>query len=476
MDADDLVYLSIRQAANLIASRQASPLELTEACIARAEALDGEWHAYLTQTFDTARKEAQQATEDIAAGRQLGPLHGIPFAIKDLYETAGVLTTAGSKLREPNIPAEDAQAVARLKQAGVVMLGKLNLHEWAMGGTNVNYFFPTPRNPWDRERVTGGSSGGSGLALAAGFCYGSLGTDTRGSIRMPAAMCGITGLKPTWGRVSIRGVIPLVWSLDHAGPMARDAEDCALILNAIAGYDELDPTSADVPVPDYAAQLEQGLTTSNPLEHVRIGVPRNFFFDAGVVDIRILEAVRASLPVFEKLGAEIMEIDFPDPDYHLDNMVFGAESAAYHEERFRERPEELSELIRGRIEGSLQLPAIDYARARWRQVEFQQKVRTLFRDIDLVLTPTSPVFPMRIEEIEPAGPGRILARHTSPFNTLHIPTISLPCGFSEADLPVGLQIAGRWWEEGLVLRAAHAYQQVTDWHKRRPILQPEARA
>lgn len=470
MDPTDLIYLSIKEAANLVAARQVTPLELTEACIARAEALDDGLNAYLTRTFETARDEARQATEDIAGGRSRGPLHGIPFAIKDLYETAGVLTTAGSKLQTENIPTEDAEAVARLKQAGVVMLGKLNLHEWAMGGTNVNYFFPTPKNPWDQTKVTGGSSGGSGLALAAGYCYGSLGTDTRGSIRMPAVLCGITGLKATYGRVSIRGVIPLVWSLDHAGPMARSAEDCALILNAIAGFDERDPTTVDMPVPDYAAALEPPMATSTPLSGVRIGVPRNFFFDEGVVQPDVLAAVRATIPVFESLGAEVREIEFPDPDYHLDNQAFGAETAAYHEERLRERPQELSELPRGRVATAAKLTGMEYARARWRQVEFKHALNLLMRDVDLVLTPTSPVVALDISEVEPAGPGRILARHTAPFNTLGVPAISLPCGFSDGGLPVGVQLSGRWWEEGLVLRAGHAYQQATDWHRRRPPL------
>ena len=470
MDAIDLIYLSLREAANLVAARQASPLELTDACIARAEALDDGLHAYLTPTFETAREEARAATEEIAAGRSLGPLHGIPFAIKDLYETAGVRTTAGSKLREEYFPTEDAEAVARLRQAGAVMLGKLNLHEWAMGGTNVNYFFPTPKNPWDQTKVTGGSSGGSGLALAAGYCYGSLGSDTRGSIRMPATLCGITGLKPTWGRVSLRGVIPLVWSLDHAGPMARDAADCAVILNAIAGFDERDPTSADVPVPDYAASLEPASPSGRPLANVRIGVPRNFFFDPQFVQPDVLASVRATVPVLESLGAEVREIDFPDPDYHQDSQAFTAETGGYHEERFRERPEELSDLPRQRVASGMEVTGMDYARARWRQQEFKHAYHRLMRDIDLVLTPTSPVVALDIAEVEPAGPGRILARHTAPFNTLGVPAISLPCGFSASGLPIGLQLSGRWWEEGVVLRTAHAYQQVTDWHKRRPPL------
>ena len=472
MDATDLIYLSIREAANLIAAREASPLELTDACIARAEALDDDLHAYLTPTFEAAREEARIATQEIAAGRGLGPLHGIPFAIKDLYETAGVRTTGGSKLRQEYVPIEDAEAVARLRQAGVVMLGKLNLHEWAMGGTNVNYFFPTPKNPWDQTKITGGSSGGSGLALAAGYCYGSLGSDTRGSIRMPASLCGVTGLKPTYGRVSLRGIIPLVWSLDHAGPMARDAGDCALILNAIAGFDERDPTSADVPVPDHAAYLDPASATPKPLQGVRIGVPRNFFFDEAIVQPEVIAAVRATLPVLESLGAEMVEIDFPDPDYHQDNQAFTAETGAYHEERLRDRPEELSELPRQRVAAALEVKGADYARARWRQEEFKLKLRLLMRDIDLILTPTSPVLALDITEVEPAGPGRILARHTAPFNTLGVPTMSLPCGFSASGLPIGLQLSGRWWEEGLVLRAAHAYQQATDWHRRRPPLGP----
>jgi aspartyl-tRNA(Asn)/glutamyl-tRNA(Gln) amidotransferase subunit A len=287
---------------------------------------------------------------------------------------------------------------------------------------------------------------------------------------MPATLCGITGLKPTWGRVSLRGVIPLVWSLDHAGPMARDAADCAVILNAIAGFDERDPTSADVPVADYAASLDSSFASPQPLANVRIGVPRNFFFDPQVVQPDVLESVRATVPVLESLGAEVREIDFPDPDYHQDNQAFTAETGAYHEQRFRERPEELSELPRQRVASGMEVTGMDYARARWRQQEFKHAYRLLMRDIDLVLTPTSPVVALDISEVEPAGPGRILARHTAPFNTLGVPTISLPCGFSETGLPIGLQLSGRWWEEALVLKVAHAYQQVTDWHRRRPPL------
>jgi aspartyl-tRNA(Asn)/glutamyl-tRNA(Gln) amidotransferase subunit A len=461
-----LIYLSLAEAARLVKARKVSPLELTEACIARAEALDGTLHAYLTMTFDTARKEAVAAGDEIAAGNYRGPLHGIPFAIKDLYETAGVRTTAGSQLREHYVPQEDARTVELLKQAGIVLLGKLNLHEWAMGGTNVNEYYPTPRNPWDTERVTGGSSGGSGAALAAGYCYGSLGTDTRGSIRIPAALCGITGLKGTWGRVSIRGVVPLNWSLDHAGPMARTAEDCALILNVIAGYDERDPTSADRPVPDYAASLEPAR-----LEGVRIGIARNFFLDPGVVEPVMVEAVESVARTLAGLGAEIRDVEVPGELDFAASSAFFAEASAYHEEQFKAHPEMYGQTIRNRLIANAGIRGVDYVRERWKQLELQQGIRHLLRDVDLILTPTSPVIAPKIDDVDTSIPGgTILARHTSPFNLAAIPTVSVPAGFSVEGLPIGVQLSGRWWEEGLVLRAAHAFQQVTDWHKRRPVL------
>jgi aspartyl-tRNA(Asn)/glutamyl-tRNA(Gln) amidotransferase subunit A len=462
----NLIYLSLAEAAKLIETREVSPLELTDACIARAEALDATLHAYLTMTFDTARKEARAAGEDIAAGNYRGPLHGIPFAIKDLYETAGVVSTAGSQLREHYVPAEDARTVELLKQAGIVMLGKLNLHEWAMGGTNVNEYYPTPRNPWDLERVTGGSSGGSGAALAAGYCYGSLGTDTRGSIRIPAALNGITGIKPTWGRVSIRGIVPLNWSLDHSGPMARTAEDCALILNVIAGYDERDPTTADVPVPDYAASL-----APQRLEGVRIGIPRNFFLDSNIVEPVMVSATRAAGEALASLGAEVVDIDFPDGIDFEQSRAFFAEATWYHAEQFKEHPEMYGKTIQQRMIDNAGITGADYVRDRMRQLELQQAVRHLMRDIDLVLTPTSPIIAPKIAEVDTSIPGgTILARNTSPFNVAAVPTISMPAGFSPEGQPIGVQLSGRWWEEGLVLRAAHAYQQVTDWHKKRPPL------
>ena len=355
-----------------MAAGKVSPVELTDACIERAEALEPRLHAYITQTFETALAEAKAAESDVAAGRYRGALHGIPFAIKDLYETAGVLSTAGSKLLEHNVPTEDAFTVTRLKDAGVVMLGKLNLHEWAMGGTNVQTWYPTPRNPWDTDRITGGSSGGSGAALAAGYCYGSLGSDTRGSIRIPASLCGVSGIKATYGRVSIRGVVPLTWSLDHAGPMARTARDCALILKTIAGWDPLDPTCSDRPVPDYAAEL------SNDLRGVRIGVPRNWFFDEGFTTPEIAQAVLATRDVFASLGATVSEVEFPGPLDWDASAAFGAETAAYHLENVTAHPEAYSDATRTRIETGKSITGMDYQRARYRQLELQQGLRVLF--------------------------------------------------------------------------------------------------
>ncbi|MPZ49370.1 MAG: amidase [Dehalococcoidia bacterium] len=461
----DLTGLSLSEAAQKIARREVSPLELTEACIERAERLDPLLNAYFTKTFDLALAQARDATAEIAAGRQQSPLHGVPFALKDLYETAGIRTTAGARLRDSYVPAEDAHVVTMLKQAGIVLLGKLNMHEWALGGTNINEHYPSPRNPWDTDRITGGSSGGSAAALAAGLCLGSLGSDTRGSIRIPAALCGITGLKPTYGRVSLRGVVPLNWSLDHAGPMARTAADCALILQAIAGYDSADPLSVDEPVPDYSVALR------SDLRGVRIGVPREFFFDGTVLEAEVIAAVQATREVFRSLGAEVRDVSLPDIEaLSADGGAFLADAAAYHETNLREYPELYGSNVRSRLQAALSIPAAAYSRARLRQFELKRSLAGTFADIDLLLTPTTPVVAFAFPDDPTSVPPTLLTRNTGPFNVAGNPAISVPCGFTAEGMPIGLSLAGRWWEEGLVLGAAHAYQQVTDWHKRAPDL------
>ena len=462
MSDSALADLSLSEGSDLVAAKKVSPLELVDACITRAEALEPVLNAFLTQTFETARAQAKTATAEIAAGRRIGPLHGIPFALKDLYETAGVRTTAGSKIRQDYVPAEDAFTVSRLKEAGVALLGKLNMHEWALGGTNINVWYPSPRNPWDIDRVTGGSSGGSGVAVAAGMCLGALGSDTRGSIRIPASLCGITGLKATYGRVSIRGVVPLNWSLDHAGPMARTARDCALILQAIAGYDAVDPTSADVPVPDFVSGLDAGI------EGVRIGVPENFFFDEDVTEPYVLSAVREAARQLEQLGARVSTITYPDPARYGDNGAFLADAGAYHEENIGSRPDDYAPIIRSRFRDSLDLRATDYSRARYKQLEFKRATKQLLEEVDLVLTPTSPVVAPRFPQDSPLPMQNLLVRNTGSFNTSGVPVVSVPCGFSGEGMPIGMSLAGREWDEALVLRAAHAYQQTTDWHQRRP--------
>ena len=468
----ELYDLSLGEAAALVAARKLSPLELTEACIARAEALDAKLNAYITRTFDTALAEAKVATAAIAAGRYQGPLHGIPFALKDLYETAGVRTTAASKLREEYVPAEDASVVTRLKEAGVVMLGKLNLHEWAFGGTNINTYFPTAHNPWDLSRITGGSSGGSGAALAAGLCLGSLGSDTAGSIRIPASLCGITGLKPTYGRASLRGVVPLSWSLDTAGPMARSAADCALILQAIAGFDPLDPASVDAPVPDYAASLSGRLDgpSTGSGHGLRVGLVTNYFFDEDAVEPEVAAAVLAATEELRQLGAAVEEVVVPGMEeataWALTMIV--ADATAFHETRLRDHPDDFGPAVLARLQTAASIGAVQYAQARRAQAELQATLRDLFLGLDLLVCPTSPIVAPPIEATDAAT--RSLARHTAPFNLAGVPAASVPCGFSSEGLPIGLMIAGRWWEEATVLRAAHAYQQATDWHKRRPAL------
>jgi len=459
-----LSRLAISEAAPLIEQRQLSPVELTTACIEASTALDPVLHAYLTPTYETALAESRRAADEIAAGRYRGPLHGIPLALKDLFETTGVRTTAGSPLRDAYVPAEDAEVVRRLKDAGAILLGKLNMHEWALGTTNVNAHYPSPRNPWDTAHVTGGSSGGSGAAVAAAMCLGSLGSDTGGSIRIPASLCGISGLKPTYGRVSTRGAVPLCWSLDHVGPMTRSAADCALVLQAIAGFDALDPLSEDVPMPEFAAFLERGV------EGLRIGVARDFFFDEDVVDDAVAAAVRATVSVFERLGAVVEEVAIPEIVFRDDLSSYLAEAAGYHAQRLRETPEAFGPSVIARLAPAMSVSGVDYAAVRHRQAEAKLALRAVFGPVDLLLTPATviaaPAFP------EPGGefPAALLGRNTRPFNITGVPAISIPCGFTAEGLPIGLQLAAPWWAEGTLLRAAHAYQQATDWHRSAPVL------
>jgi aspartyl-tRNA(Asn)/glutamyl-tRNA(Gln) amidotransferase subunit A len=465
MKVDQLVQLSIARAVRSFQAGELSPAELTGACLERIEALDPKLNAFVTLLAEMAMAEARAAERRLAQGKRLGPLDGIPFAIKDLYETRGIRTTAGSEILADYVPAEDATCVRRLREQGVVLLGKLNMHEWAFGGTNVVSHFGPTHNPWALDRITGGSSGGSAAALAASLCLGSLGSDTGGSIRMPASMCGIVGLKPTFGRVSKYGVVPLSDSLDHAGPLTRTVEDAALVLQAIAGPDPNDPTSEDRPVPDYSASL------TGDVRGLRVGVPDRNVLSG--LDKDVEAGFQAALATLESLGASLVDVHIPSLQ-QADAIwlaVAAPEAAAFHRQNLEQRPQDFSEQVRLRLQLGLQLRAVDYLRGLEGQRQLRAEVEEQYAKIDVLATPTTAFTASKIEdELSASGREIHLHRFTCPFNLTGQPAISLPCGFDSQGLPVGLQIVGRPFDEETVLRVAHAYEQATDWHLRRPPL------
>jgi aspartyl-tRNA(Asn)/glutamyl-tRNA(Gln) amidotransferase subunit A len=462
--SEELTALSLTEASRLVEKREVSPVELTEACLARIDAVEPSINAFITVFGDQARAAAKAAEAEIASGKRRGPLHGMPVAVKDLFDVAGVKTTAGSKVLADSVAEADSAAVERLNAAGAVILGKLNLHEIAYGATGVNPHYGSARNPWDTGRVTGGSSSGSGASVAAGECFAALGTDTGGSIRIPGSLCGITGLKPTFGRVSRRGVIPLSWSLDHAGPMARTAEDCAIVLQALAGHDPEDFSSADEPVPDYSAQLASGI------KGLRVGVPPEFFFDS--VDAEVEKPVREAISALGQEGAVVNEVSLPlvaEAPAALTAIML-PEALAFHQRWMAERPQDYGEDVRYRLELGATYTALQYVQAqRFRETIVAAWRAEVFDKVDVLAMPTTLTAAVGLEEGDLAATFKLI-RNTNPLNLLGIPAISVPCGFTHGGLPVGLHLAGKWWDEGTVLRTAHAYQQATDWHKRRPPL------
>ena len=449
----DLTRLTIAEAAALIRERKLSPVELTDACLARIESVEPKINAFITITSDEARAAAKTAADEIARGEYRGPLHGIPVALKDLFATAGVRTTAGSTILADNIPNTDSDPAARLKAAGAVLLGKLNLHEFAYGATGVNPHFGSCRNPWDTSRITGGSSSGSGASVASGECFAALGTDTGGSIRIPASLCGIVGLKPTFGRVSRRGVIPLSWSLDHVGPLARSVEDAAVVLQAIAGHDPQDASSSAEPVSGYAAGLRDGV------KGLRIGVPGEFFFDN--LGPEVEAAVRKAIGVLEALGASVREVSLPliTEAPAAVTAIMLPEALAYHRKWMEERPDDYGDDVRYRLELGATFLAVHYVQAqRLREMIVARWRDEVFSQVDLLVMPTTmaPAFPIERSDLSVTFS---LIRNTNPLNLLGVPAISVPCGFTETGLPIGLQLAGRWWDEPTALRAAYAYEQ-----------------
>jgi aspartyl-tRNA(Asn)/glutamyl-tRNA(Gln) amidotransferase subunit A len=451
---------TISELAPRLRRREISPVEITRACLERIARLNPALNAFITVTGESALAEAGVAEAEILRGEWRGPLHGVPVALKDLIDTAGVRTTAASALYKDRIPTLDAEVVRRLRAAGAVMLGKNNLHECAYGGSSLISYFGDVHNPWNVGRVAGGSSGGSAAAVAAGLAYAAIGTDTAGSIREPAALCGCVGLKPTYGRVSARGVIPLSTSLDHVGPLAASVEDAAIVLQAIAGYDAVDIASSDLPVTDYVAALREDAKA------LRVGVARGYFFDD--LDPEVGAAVEQAVRELQSLGAEVKEVKLDVP---TDRTLQLAEAYAYHAENVARTPELYqAETVRRILKGA-DITAAEYIRSRRELEEARRSIRRVFADVDVLVTPTTPVPAPAIADLkadpEALRPAElVLLRNTRPFNVWGLPAISVPCGFTESGLPIGMQIAGPHWREDLVLRVAHAYEQATEWRGR----------
>jgi aspartyl-tRNA(Asn)/glutamyl-tRNA(Gln) amidotransferase subunit A len=459
----DVALLPLRAASALIHSRRASSVDLVHACLDRVARHDRDLGTFITLTSDSALDEAKRADADFANGVDRGPLHGIPIALKDLYDTAGVRTTAGSRIFADRVPDRDSAVVERLRSAGAVFLGKLNLHEWALGVTNQNPHFGPTCNPWDTSRIPGGSSGGSAAAVASGLCFMSPGSDTGGSIRIPASLCGIAGLKPTFGRVSLRGAIALSWTLDHAGPLTRTVGDLALALNAIAGHDPLDPSSSDVPTEDYASGIESGA------KDVRIVVPTNYFFDN--VDPEVEAAVREAARVLSSLGANVTEMALPRAELLVPTQrtILLTDAAAVHREHLRERAADIGADVLTRLRTGQTFTGMDYAQARRDRDELRREWFALLRDHDVILSPTTSIAAPPREGQDPVEVAKLLTANTAPFNLTGLPAISVPCGFTQAGLPIGLQLAAGPWREALLLRVASAYEHATQWHERLPL-------
>ena len=452
----------MHEAAALLRARKTSSVELTRACIANVERLDGELVAFISKTHARALADAARADRELAAGADRGALHGIPVALKDLYDLKGDVTTAGSKIFADNVATEDSAVAAKLRAAGAVFLGKTNLHEWAFGVTNQNPHFGSAKNPWDRSRIPGGSSGGTAVAVATGMCFLSPGSDTGGSIRIPAALCGIAGLKPTYGRISLRGAVPLSWSLDHAGPLARSVRDLAIALQHLAGWDAGDPVAAAVNVDDYVTRLDEGI------KGVRVIVPSGYFFDD--IDPEVEAAVRDAAKTLAGLGAILSERPLPRAAElrETQRAILSVDAATFHRDRLAERPDDFGADVLQRLRAGQAISGVDTARARRTAVEIRREWVSLLGEDGLLLTPTTPTAAPPREGQDAVATVARLTTNTSPFNLTGLPALSIPCGFTREGLPIGLQLAAAPWREALLLRAARAYEAATSWHERHP--------
>ena len=454
-----------------IRARRLSPVDAAKACLARIERLDRRLRAFITVDAEGAMASARVLETEAMAGRWRGALHGVPVAFKDLCHLAGQPTSCGTKTSHYFLAEHDCTAARRLLDAGAIGLGKLNMSELASGPFGDNAHHGDAQNPWRVGHCTGGSSSGSGAAVAARLVPGALGTDTGGSIRLPAACCGVVGLKPTYGRVSRAGAMALSWSMDHLGPLALTVEDAAILLREMAGRDPRDATSSRLPVPDYVAALGRGVAG------LRVGVPENHFFDR--VDAEMATAVRAAIRTLEELGARTEEVRLPDPSMLADigNLITRSEAATIHARLLTERPHELQAAVRARLEVGLRVSAHDYLQAlRLRARLTRQFIDDVFTAVDVLAAPVIPEPAPALDEVKAGAVADIVARMgrfsrlTRPFNALGLPALSIPCGFSTLGLPLGLQLVGRPFDEAGLLAAGHAYQQATDWHRRRPPL------
>jgi aspartyl-tRNA(Asn)/glutamyl-tRNA(Gln) amidotransferase subunit A len=451
----ETIQLTLEDAAAAVRDRRVSPEELTEACLTRIEAVEPRLNAFVTVTAELARAQAREATAEIAAGRYRGSLHGIPVAVKDLFATRGTRTTAGSRILADWIPDEDATVVRKLRESGAVLLGKLGLHEFAYGISSVNPHFGDVHNPWDTTKIPGGSSGGSAVAVVAGEAYAALGSDTGGSIRIPASLCGCVGLKPTVGRASLFGAVPLAWSLDHPGPLARTVRDVAVATAAIAGFDPRDPMSADRPMPDLLTGIDRGA------EGLRIGVPTDHVWDQ--CDPAIAGSVRDAIDALARAGAEIVELRWPSAAEYAraSSAVLGVEARAYHEGSFPGRSAEYGPLIRARLASQGDVDAETYARSM--RLLLEARAGAADRDlegVDVLAMPTVPSRAWTIEEAKEISRPSEWTRITRIFDLTGQPAISVPCGIDPVGIPIGLQFAARMWDEAAALRAARAYELV----------------
>ena len=470
MQTTELHYLTIAESASLIADKRLSPVELVSAHLERIERTDARLNSFITLLADEALADARRAESAVLAGACRGPLHGIPIALKDLYYTKGIRTTMGSRIMNDFVPNYDAAVVERFRDAGAALLGKLQMHEFALGVTSQNPHHGPARNPWDTARITGGSSGGSGSAVAAGQCMAALGSDTGGSIRIPSALCGIVGFKPTFGRVSRHGVFPLAHSLDTVGPMARSVTDAALMMNAIAGYDARDPSCANRPNEDFTALLGQDI------DGLRVGAPQEYFYDVIADEVRA--AVLQAAQTLEALGANVEDCSIPalNDSIAISGAILLTEAAEVHLDNLRERASDIGDDVRSRLEDGAVTPAIAYIKAQRARTEFNRQIAAAMNAYDILLAPAVPVGAPRIDadavQIGGATASKLalMPRLTRPHNICGIPTVSVPCGFTSDGLPIGMQLAARPFEDARALQVAHAYEQATDWHTRRPPL------